>query len=141
MLSPNARNRVNDSFGTAAVGDTTTSKEHGAALRAFASLTVQVTVVVPTGNLDPLTAVQTGVASGGVPPLALGAPKTTIAPDESAACAGAGAAGHESVGAPGSIGVGVVVPPQLTPRPPAAMRMTPRTVTENERCTVEAQQY
>jgi hypothetical protein len=45
---------------------TTTASVH-VAVRAFESETVHVTVVVPTGNFDPLAGVQVGPVSGGVP--------------------------------------------------------------------------
>ncbi len=80
------------------------------------------TVVVPTGNFAPLVAVHVGPVSGGAPPLALEAPKTTIAPEESAACTAFGAAGQEIVGTPGSTIVGVDGPPH-------AAAMTAKTTT------------
>src|SRR5437763_2798749 len=105
MLSPNATNRVTESFGTTAGGLTTMAKEH-ASERDFASETVQVTVVVPTVNFDPLAAVHDGPVSGVAPPVTLGAPNTTVAPEASGACTGCGAGGNEIFGQPGSTGVG-----------------------------------
>src|SRR5258708_20949011 len=137
MLSPKARNCVTASIDGIGGGVTTTSNEHGAALRAFASLTVHVTVVVPTGNFVPLAAVQDGVVSGGAPPFALAAPKTTTAPDASKAWIEFGAAGHESVGAPGSIGVGFVGSLHPAARPTAATRIAPLTIANIERGTAE----
>src|SRR5437879_13418804 len=99
MLSPNATNRVTDSFGATGAGVTTIAKEHMSD-RDFASETVQATVVVPTVNFDPLAAVHVGPVNGAAPPVTLAAPNTTMAPDASGACTGCGAAGHEIFGPP-----------------------------------------
>jgi hypothetical protein len=52
----------------------TTTLNEQESLRALASLTVQVTVVVPTGNLDPLGGEQVGPVSGDDPSVAVAGP-------------------------------------------------------------------
>jgi hypothetical protein len=74
--------------------------------RACASLVVQVTVVVPTVNAEPLTGRQL-VLSGAWPPVTVGAPKETGCADPSKDSTGDGASGHVIDGA---VGVGAVLP-------------------------------
>jgi hypothetical protein len=74
MLSPNATKCVTVNRGPAG-GVTVTLKPQEATCWA-ASVAVQVTAVVPTGNVDPLGGTQT-VVTGASPPLAVGAPKLT----------------------------------------------------------------
>src|SRR5262249_54851279 len=94
MLSPNARNDVTDSFG----GSCTTTLNVQLAVRALASLVVQVTVVVPTVNDAALTGRQL-VVNGGCPPVIVGAANETTCADPSSDSTGAGVTGQAIVGA------------------------------------------
>src|SRR5579862_8571122 len=110
MLSPNARKEVVVSLGG---GSTTTGKVQDAA-RAFASLVEQVTVVVPTGNVAPLTGVQL-VLSGAWPPVTVGAPNETGCPDPSSESTGSGAIGQAIWGGfVAGVGAVDVLPPHAT---------------------------
>src|SRR5207247_10553726 len=131
MLSPNAMNRVR-----AGLGDncTTTGNAHDAD-RAFESVTVHVTAVVPGAKRDPLDGLQVGPVSGAEPRATIGAPKVTIAPDPSAACTGAGGAGQEMVGPPGSVSVGCGGLLLQAAAPPASRRKTCARYSETKPCT------
>ena len=74
MLSPYAKKRVRPSLGGLR---TVTAKVQGVAARAFASVTVQVTVVVPTAKAVPAAGVQVGPVSGVEPPMTTGEPYDT----------------------------------------------------------------
>jgi hypothetical protein len=76
MLSPNARNFVRASCGTAAA--TVTLNVH-ALVACTASVAVQRTVVVPTGKIDADAGVQL-VCTGATPPVATGDVKVTAIP-------------------------------------------------------------
>ncbi len=72
MLSPNARNLVTLRRGGGGTNTTTTANEQ-LAVRRTESVAVHVTVVVPTGKLEPLDGAHV-VDTGGVPSVTLGAP-------------------------------------------------------------------
>src|SRR5579872_5318685 len=102
MLSPNARNDFTKSTG----GGCTTTGNVQLAVRACASLVMQVTVFVPIGNDDPLIGRQL-VLSGAWPPVTVGGGYDTGCADPSSESTGVGAAGHVIDG--GSVvGVGEV---------------------------------
>jgi hypothetical protein len=127
MLSPKASNDVTASFG----GGCTTTGNVQDALRARASLVVQVTVFVPTGNDDPLIGRQL-VLSGAWPPVTVGAPYVTGCADPSSESTGAGAIGHAIAG---STGVGPVPPLPLPPHARAPAH-TPRPIKNQERLRI-----
>jgi hypothetical protein len=81
MLSPNATNLVTDSRGTRV---TVTAKLHEA-LRCSLSRTVQVTLVDPTGNADPVGGRHV-VVTGAAPPLTTGEGYVTVTGFASRAC-------------------------------------------------------
>ncbi len=99
MLSPNARNFVLEIRGAAV---TVTAKLHDAC-RASASTAVQVTMVEPSGKVDP-DAFEQVTGTGSWPPTAVGTVNVngTAAPSGETSEADAG---HDSVGASG-VGVG-----------------------------------
>jgi len=68
MLSPKARNLVRVSLG----GGRTVMPNVQELARVLASVTVQVTVVDPTGKLVPLAGAQDGPVSGVEPPFTVG---------------------------------------------------------------------
>src|SRR5262245_38114075 len=73
MLSPNARNDVTVIFG----GCWITTLNEQAFVRWRASVAVHVTVVDPTGNVEPLGGAH-ATATGGAPPFAIAVPYDTV---------------------------------------------------------------
>jgi hypothetical protein len=108
MLSPNATKLVAAIVGIfgATYGSTTIGKEQES-VRLCASVAVQTTVVVPTGNVLPLAGAH-DVFTDGVPPFTDAAPYETARPVMLDAGAGTGAAGHRIFGPPadGLVGPG-----------------------------------
>jgi len=105
MLSPNARNRVRLSLG----GGSTVTMNVQASVRAWASITVQLTVVEPTLNAVPAPGVQVGPVKGVTPPATIGVPYPTNADRPSGDWTGSGGLGQEILGAPGSTVGGVAL--------------------------------
>src|SRR5438874_1874562 len=137
MLSPKAMNRVSASLS----GNCTTTGNAHEADRAFESVTVHVTPVMPGAKREPLDGLQVGPVSGVEPRATIGAPKLTIAPDPSAACTGAGGAGHEIVGPPGSVTVGCDGLLLQAAAPPASRRKTCARLRETKPCTLSRSHY
>src|SRR5262245_24829156 len=135
MLSPNATKLVAAMVGIfgATYGSTTIGNEQES-LRLCASVAVQTTVVVPTGNVLPLAGAH-DVFTDGVPPFTDAAPYETARPVVLEAGAGTGAAGHRIFGpaADGLIGPGD--DPQATANNAATIRVKTDAGTFREKFT------